>query len=74
MTEFQVVVRGRVCTVYRSCVKAMADAQLLVAEGRPAAVRMAVVRGSYRSLTMLWPQVGPTESNRRYPLGMPCAG
>ena len=44
----------------------MGDAQLLAAEGRPAAVRMAVVRGSYRSLTMLWPQVGPTE---RYSLG-----
>ena len=74
MTEFQVVVKGRVCTVYRNCVKALADAQSFVAAGRPAAVRMAVVRGNYRSLTTLWPQVGPTESNRRYPLGMPCAG
>jgi hypothetical protein len=68
MTEFQVVVKGRVRSVYRNCVNALADAQRCVAQGRPAAVRMAVARGTYRSLTTLWPQVGPTESNRRYPL------
>jgi hypothetical protein len=68
MTEFQVVVKGRVCTVYRNCVKALADAQSFVADGNPAAVQMAVVQGSYRSLTTLWPQVGPTRSNRRYTL------
>ena len=68
MTEFQVVVKGRVCTVYRNCVKALADAQSFVADGNPAAVQMSVVRGSYRSTTILWPQVGPTKSNRRYAL------
>jgi len=68
MTEFQVVVRGSVRSVYRNCVKALADAQDFVAEGRPAAVRMAVVWGTYRSLTILWPQIGPTKSNRLYTL------
>jgi hypothetical protein len=74
MTEFQVVVKGRVCSAFHNCVHALAVAQQCASSGRPAAVRMLVVRGSYRSLTTLWPEVGPTESNRRYPTRLPFAG
>ncbi len=65
MTQFQVVVKGRVCSVYQNCINAVADARR---RGSPAAVRMLVMRGTYRSRTTLWPQVGPTISNRRYSL------
>jgi hypothetical protein len=66
MTQFQVVVKGRVCSVYQNCVNALSATKCCVNAGRPAAVRMLVVRGTYRSLTTLWPEVGPTESNRLY--------
>lgn len=66
MTQFQVVIRGRVCSVYLNCINALSAAKRCVDAGRPAAVRMLVVRDTYRSLTTVWPEVGPTESNRRY--------